>query len=300
MNSPQVSIIIPVYNAEKYIRQTVQSALDQTFRDFEIIILNDGSKDGSPEILRQLQKEDDRIQVIDKPNTGVSDTRNIGISLARGKYLAFLDSDDIWKPRNLERKVSTLETNGKRWVFSDYDLIDEKGNLLVKPERKLSEDDILNRLLLWDKGDVVPGPCSNIIAEKKIFEEGVQFDVALSSPADRDMSIQLAARSVPAVLQESLWQYRIHPQSMSNQNLKVASEVKVFIRKMRKSDWFTSKSIRRRSLSNLYYMLAGYNYTNGYRFRGLKYIVRAFWLSPANIWDKKMRHSSETTKTNQS
>jgi len=294
---PSVSVIIPVYNAEKYIEQTIRSVLNQTFQDFEIIALNDGSKDSSGEIIQRLQQEDARITYIPKANSGVSDTRNMGISQAAGKYLAFLDADDVWNPDNLEKKINVLTKERKRWVFSDHEFIDENNIPLPNSERQLGSDDILNRLLLWDKGDVVPGPCSNIIAEKKLFDEGVKFDVRLSSPADRDIAIQLAAKAEPAVIQERLWKYRLHAQSMSSQNLKVADEVIVFIRKMKNSNWFTSKKIRRKSLSNLYYMLAGYYNNNGYKLKGLKYFSKAFCYSPANVWHKKISPVFHSTKT---
>jgi glycosyltransferase involved in cell wall biosynthesis len=297
MSSPLVSVIIPVYNAEKYIEQTIRSVQQQSIQDMEIIVLNDGSKDSSGDIIQRLQQQDSRIIYIPKANTGVSDTRNTGIDRAAGKYLAFLDADDVWKPGNLEKKIAALTATGKRWVFSDHESIDEKNNLLPQPERRLTEEDILNRLLLWDKGDVVPGPCSNIIAEKKLFDEGVRFDVTLSSPADRDIAIQLAAKAEPVIVREQLWQYRLHPQSMSNQNLKVANEVIVFIDKMKKSNWFASKKIKRKSLSNLYYMLAGYYNNNGYRLKGLKYISTAFCLSPGNVWNKKIKTVFSSTKT---
>lgn len=289
MASPLVSVIIPVYNAEKYIEQTICSVLNQTFRDFEIIVLNDGSKDSSGEIIQRLQQEDKRITYIPKANSGVSDTRNTGISKASGKYLAFLDADDIWNTDNLEKKIRALKETGGSWVFSDHEFIDENGKLLTTPDRALREDDILNRLLLWEKGDVVPGPCSNIVAEKKLFEEGVKFDVHLSSPADRDISIQLAARSQPVIVHERLWKYRLHAQSMSSQNMKVAQEIIVFISKMKQSNLFTSKRLKRKSLSNLYYMVAGYYYTNGYRVRGFRYFLRSFLFSPSNAWNKKIR-----------
>ena len=103
MSNPLVSVIIPVYNAENFIEQTIQSVLNQTIQDFEIIVLNDGSKDNSGAVIQALQKKDNRIIYISKSNSGVSDTRNMGVENAKGKYLAFLDADDIWKQDNLEK-----------------------------------------------------------------------------------------------------------------------------------------------------------------------------------------------------
>lgn len=91
----KISVIIPVYNAEKYLSETLDSVLNQSFMDFEVIAINDGSKDDSLSILRKYEKKDKRIRVIDKPNTGVSDTRNVGIDKAHGEYICFVDADDL-------------------------------------------------------------------------------------------------------------------------------------------------------------------------------------------------------------
>ena len=96
--NPTVSIIVPIYNAEKYLNRCVDSILNQEYTDFELILVNDGSKDASPQICDEYAKEDARVRVIHKENTGVSDTRNIAIGHAAGKYLQFLDSDDWITP----------------------------------------------------------------------------------------------------------------------------------------------------------------------------------------------------------
>jgi glycosyltransferase involved in cell wall biosynthesis len=290
MNSPQVSIIIPVYNAEKYIRQTVQSALCQTYRDFEIIILNDGSTDHSSEIIRQLQKEDDRIQVIDKPNTGVSDTRNLGISLAMGKYLAFLDADDLWKPDNLQRKIETMQATGKKWIFSNMEIIDDNNAPVARTPKILSTNRLLDRLLLWETGDDIPGPCSNIIAEKELFDSGIKFDIHLSSPADRDICVQLAAKAEPAMVDEILWQYRFHTQNMTSTNRKVAGEVIYYIKKIERSGLFASKKQKHRVISNLYLMLSGICFRFLHQnIKGLNFLGRSIVWSPGNVWKKKIK-----------
>ncbi len=288
MSAPLVSVIIPTYNEEKYIEQTIQSVLNQTMQDFEIIVLNDGSKDDSETVILKLQRQDNRIIYIPKLNTGVSDTRNIGIEIAKGKYLAFLDADDIWKKDNLEKKLAAIRLYNKRWVFSKHESIDESNNLLSQPEYSISAHNILDRLLLWDKEVVLHCPCSNVVAEKSLFDEGVKFDVTLSSPADMDFAIQLASKAEPALIHEKLWQYRIHAQSMSNQYLKVAREVIVFINKMKKSNLYKNNSLRNKSLSNLYYMLAGYFYTNGHRMKSIRYLIKAFFLSPVNVIRKRI------------
>jgi len=169
MSSPLVSVIIPVYNGERYVEETIRSVFDQTLQDFEIIILNDGSTDSSAEIIKRLQQEDNRIIYIPKTNSGVSDTRNMGISKASGKYLAFLDADDVWKPGNLEKKIHSLKDSGKKWVFCDHGNIYEEDNTLHADRKVFKPYNIIDNILLWE-AHVVPGPCSNIVAERELFD----------------------------------------------------------------------------------------------------------------------------------
>ncbi len=106
---PCVSLIIPVYNAQRYLRRCLDSVVKQDFMDMEVLLLNDGSRDKSLEICREYEAADLRIRVIDKENTGVSDTRNTGIRLASGKYLQFMDSDDWLADDAVESMVSAAE-----------------------------------------------------------------------------------------------------------------------------------------------------------------------------------------------
>ena len=101
MSNPLVSIIVPVYNAEKTAAYCLESICGQTYPALEILVLNDGSADGSLAVCRQLAAQDPRIRVIDKPNTGVSDTRNRGLDLARGKYVQFVDRTAFTPGRNM-------------------------------------------------------------------------------------------------------------------------------------------------------------------------------------------------------
>ena len=109
---PKVSIIIPVYNAEKYLKDTLNSVINQTYNDFEVIALNDGSKDNSLSILNEYASKDNRFIVIDKPNSGVSDTRNLGILKASGEYIACLDADDLYSPNFLSVMLGAIESSG--------------------------------------------------------------------------------------------------------------------------------------------------------------------------------------------
>lgn len=96
-----ISVVIPVYNKKKSIRNTLQTVLDQVYKDFEVLVLDDGSVDGSIQEIEDIK--DSRLRIISKENTGVSDTRNQGIREAKGDVIAFLDGDDLWDPYYLER-----------------------------------------------------------------------------------------------------------------------------------------------------------------------------------------------------
>lgn len=133
-NVPYVSIITPSYNSSKYIRETVDSVKKQTFTNWEMIIVDDCSKDNSREILKELASADSRIKVILlEKNSGAAVARNTAIEAAKGKYIAFLDSDDLWLPQKLEKQLDFMEKNGIVFSFTKYDVMDEDGNNLNKP-----------------------------------------------------------------------------------------------------------------------------------------------------------------------
>ena len=125
----KVSVIIPVYGVEKYIAATVQSVLDQTYQEFELLIVDDGSPDRSVEICQQFS--DSRIKIIRQENRGVCAARNVGIRHSQGEYLAFLDGDDLWLPEKLEKHVEHLEASPAVGIsFSRSAFIDEAGRSL--------------------------------------------------------------------------------------------------------------------------------------------------------------------------
>ncbi|MBD3561856.1 glycosyltransferase family 2 protein, partial [Planktothrix sp. FACHB-1355] len=109
LNHPKVSVVIPAYNAMRYLPATLDSVFNQTYTDLEILIIDDGSKDETVEWVAQIT--DPRVQLISQQNKGVSEARNAGIANARGEYIALLDADDLWEPTKLEKQVRCLEDN---------------------------------------------------------------------------------------------------------------------------------------------------------------------------------------------
>lgn len=119
---PKISIIIPVWNAEKYLNDTINSVLNQTYGNFEVVCVNDGSTDNSLNILKEFQKKDKRVVVIDQKNQGGSGARNTGLDNATGDYIAFLDNDDIYHPQYLEILYYKLKENDADLVVCDNEI----------------------------------------------------------------------------------------------------------------------------------------------------------------------------------
>ena len=116
-----ISVIVPVYNVEKYLCQCVDSILGQTYRDLEVILVDDGSPDGCPRICDEYARKDGRVKVIHKKNGGLSDARNAGLEMAGGEYVIFVDSDDFWKDESvLSRLVEIFEGGDREWDFVNF------------------------------------------------------------------------------------------------------------------------------------------------------------------------------------
>lgn len=161
MEQGLVSIITPMYNAKQYIEATMESVIAQTYENWEMLIVDDGSTDGSDSLVEKYQKKDKRIRYIYQDNEGVSAARNRGIMDARGEFLAFLDSDDLWYPKKLEKQVALMREKGIGFSYTACDVIDAKGRLTGKirqvPER-LRYENYLN-------GNVIP--CLTVMLDRK-------------------------------------------------------------------------------------------------------------------------------------
>lgn len=127
-SNPTVSVIMPVYNAERFLRQAVLSVRNQGFSNWELLMVEDKSNDGSAALARALAAEDNRIRLLcNEHNLGVSETRNRGIREARGEWIALLDSDDLWMPDKLERQLELAYKTNADLIYCSYSLIDENG-----------------------------------------------------------------------------------------------------------------------------------------------------------------------------
>ncbi|MCD9493506.1 glycosyltransferase family 2 protein [Photobacterium carnosum] len=124
-----VSIVTPLYNSEKYIEETIKSVIQQSYMDWELIIIDDNSNDNSVEIVEKYIKDDDRITLIKlSQNSGAAIARNTGINKSKGKYLCFLDADDIWSKEKLEVQIDFMSKYNLAFSYGDYKIIDDNGN----------------------------------------------------------------------------------------------------------------------------------------------------------------------------
>ena len=137
MDQPLVSIILPVYNAQNHLARCIGSILNQTYKNIELIILNDGSKDHSLPVCEEFRARDSRIVLVDKENSGVSDTRNLGLKLAGGEYVQFVDSDDYIDPDFTQHLVEAAETHHADLVIAPYKMVIPAG--ATKPEQVLEK-----------------------------------------------------------------------------------------------------------------------------------------------------------------
>jgi len=146
---PKVSIIMPAYNAGLYIEQSILSVLNQTYKNFELIVVNDFSTDTTLKIIQKYNLIDNRIILINNSeNLGVVDSRNKAIDLATGTYIAFLDSDDIWLPFKLEKQIAFMSENNYDFTFSQYEIFkdyDPRYSKIVKVPKKIN----YNQALKW-------------------------------------------------------------------------------------------------------------------------------------------------------
>ncbi|MCT2535123.1 glycosyltransferase family 2 protein [Aquibacillus koreensis] len=131
--SPLVSVITPTYNSSKFITSTIESVKNQTYHNWEMIIIDDCSRDHTVELVRQEQANDNRIKLIPlKENGGAAMARNTGMKQAKGKYIAFLDSDDLWTEKKLEEQIAFMEDNNFAFSFANYSIMDVDGNAAAK------------------------------------------------------------------------------------------------------------------------------------------------------------------------
>lgn len=208
---PLISVVIPVYNNESTIQETIESVLTQSFSDLELIVINDGSQDSTLKIVSSIL--DARLKVYSYPNAGLAATRNRGVSHASGEYISFIDADDLWTPDKLEAQFKALQANPQAAVaYSWTDWIDESGQFL-RPGGHISvSGDVYAKLLLRD---FVESGSNPLIRAEALAEVG-GFDESLPAVEDWDMWLRLAARYEFVCVPSPQILYRVSSSSMSS------------------------------------------------------------------------------------
>lgn len=149
MDNNLVSIITPLYNSEKYIEATIESIIKQTYQNWEMIIVDDCSKDNSVNIAEKYVKNDKRIKLIkQEKHNGAAISRNIAIERSKGRYIAFIDSDDIWLPDKLGKQIAFMKSNNYGFTYSYYQILKENGEItknIIKPKLKVNYNDMLKK-----------------------------------------------------------------------------------------------------------------------------------------------------------
>lgn len=276
---PLVSVIIPAYNVSRFIEATIRSVLAQTYTNWELIIINDGSKDRTEELILPFLA-DKRIQLHSQKNSGVAVSRNNGLKIAKGEFIALLDADDLMLPENLSKKIEMLNRNPEAdWAYSNQHLINENGEP-AGPDTNGKKENLLENLLLWN-GEVIPAPCSNLVFRNKILKDGVLFDPAFSTAADQDFVFRLASRYKPVFSAEPLAAYRLVTNSMSRNIALMEKDHIAVYQKAAAGNLFHSSRFRRKCFSNLYLILAGSWWVNGKnKMRGLQFMLKAVLIYP--------------------
>lgn len=206
-----VSVVIPAFNAADWVGCAIDSALAQTYSQREILVVDDGSTDATPEVLAGYG---DRIRILHQPNGGLSSARNLGIRQARGEFVAFLDADDRWLPEKLERQVHCLRGDDRLGFCSTRTQVESPGGSAMGSwDCPRIEGGLLRTLFL--RHAAVAGSGSSVLARRRLFERAGLFDVGLRSLEDIDMWMRLAALCDYACIDEPLTVIVKSPDSMS-------------------------------------------------------------------------------------
>lgn len=212
LEQPLISVVLPVFNGEKTIFETVQSILNQTFDNWELIIINDGSQDSTLDIIQKFESAEPRLRIFSYPNAGLAASRNRGIALSLGEYISFIDADDLWTSNKLKSQLTALQDNPKAFVaYSWTDYIDADGKFVKSGRHTTDTGDVYQKLLLCnflENG-------SNPLVRKEVFAIVGGFDESLSAAEDWDMWLRLAARYEFVVVPEVQILYRLSMNSMS-------------------------------------------------------------------------------------
>lgn len=238
-NEDLISIIIPLYNEEKHLDRCIKSIVKQTYKDIEIIILNDGSTDSSKEICDKWSQIDSRIKVIHKKNSGVSDTRNLGIEKSQGKYITFIDSDDYIDETMINKLYVDLINNNSDISVCGFKRITENNKILYESIKKKTtlnnKNEFLNELM---KEKLFIGSLWGKLYNKELFKNN-KLDKNLRIAEDLDLLIRISKDIKKiSLIGENLYYYFDNEKSVTRKSNfdKYSDEIKVLEKNLNNSD----------------------------------------------------------------
>jgi len=280
-----ISVIIPTYNYARYLRQAIDSALAQTYAPLEVIVIDDGSTDETPQVLAEYGE---RIRTIRQINAGVGAARNSGVAAARGEYIALLDSDDLWLPRKLELQIARFEVDPSLGlVHCGSESFDNTGRTLSTSLDGM-EGRVAEEMLRFDR-EVITAPGSRIVVPTRIAEEVGGFDAHLPPSDDWDFCYRVAVRYPIGYVREVLVRYRQHGSGL---HLDIAKMEKAMLISLAKA--FESRDVpalRKHAYGRLHCILAGCYFQARqplhfvrHMIKSLRYDVRNFAYFAAYPW----------------
>ena len=209
----KISVIIPVYNAEKFLGKCVNSVMKSTFHNIECILVDDGSSDGSGQICDKLARTDSRIKVIHKKNGGVSSARNVGIRYASGEYITFVDSDDYIDHNIYQQCAETIEHENAQMVCFGMKFIERDKEKVIPFIDKGSQDNFIYY------AQYMHSPCNKVVLKKLVTKNDITFDEDLIVCEDLVFCFQLFIKSVKTVYLDSIGYYYINNEDSSTHKM---------------------------------------------------------------------------------
>jgi len=275
---PLVSVVIPAYNAERFIGLTLASVIGQTYHNIEVIVVDDGSSDNTASIARNYCDQDERIQLFQQPNAGVAEARNFGIKQTRGTFIAPLDADDIWYSENLEMQVKMFLSAGSEvgLVYSWWNNIDERGKHTGSVQAARIQGKVHTTLLLHD----FIANASSVLIRRSCLEQLGGYDSNLrlhhgQGGEDWDLYLRIASKYEFRFVPKILIGYRKVTCSMSTDSMQMARSRELIWKKINDRYPRIPPCLEKLSNSSYYLHLAAQ------KARDRKYLSAAYWVLKA-------------------
>jgi glycosyltransferase involved in cell wall biosynthesis len=281
-SSPVVSVILPTHNRLRLLAEAIESVRAQTFADWEIVVVDDGSTDGTAEYLSDLAVTEPRVRVVRLPRTGrIPRLRNIAAGEARGRYLAFLDSDDFWHPEKLAKQLAALAAEPEaRWCYvAAVGVGEDRRPLPMGPRPRAPRSGwILRPLLAHETGMAVPA----VMVERELYHQVGGFDEAFELAQDHDLWLRLAAAAPAAGVDEELTFVRVHATQITRLSPVPAAQwmIAVYAKCRRAVDDPELRALCRRNQATYSVRTALGWYARGRRMRFVASVLRSLRYDP--------------------